>query len=454
MKLLFPFRLTLRIFLCSKDLASLVGYAEITEIDTLSEKLSISKNRGFCGMHNVFTLFLRKYPNGKEVYFYYTYDGEGRRRGPWTTKSLTKTAARNYCHTLLQAGELIPDRKKVLTFGEYAEGFWERGSEYIRNQDSRADITDTYISNCRKYVANQLMPFFAGTPMDKITDRDINNWLLGFKNRKVVKDGKEEIVNYQNTYANTVFGTLNVMLAEAVRRGLIASNPCDKVKRLKTDRKKIEILTVQEVRKLFPKNYKAVWGDKEIPYIANRLASLTGMRIGEILGLKGEYVFDKHILICGQYGEFGYVPHTKNKENRNIPLLPDMIGLLRKLMGKNGKGFLFSLDGGAVPVTNAYIRGAFMNALKKTGINEKEIKRRGLSLHGWRHFVNTDLLLQGLTVEQVQSVTGHLSKGMTKRYSHIDARQITDVVKAQGVIYGKKQAKGGKRPEKPETGKG
>ena len=25
-------------------------------------------------MHSDFTLFLRKYPNGKEVYFYYTYD--------------------------------------------------------------------------------------------------------------------------------------------------------------------------------------------------------------------------------------------------------------------------------------------------------------------------------------------------------------------------------------------
>jgi integrase len=131
------------------------------------------------------------------------------------------------------------------------------------------------------------MPFFSNTPLDKITDKDINNWLLGFKNRKIVKDGKEEIVNYQNTYANTVFGTLNVMLAEAVRQGLLTSNPCDKVKRLKNDRKKLEILTVEEVQKLFPKNYKAVWGDKEIAYIANRLGSLTGMRIGEILGLRG-----------------------------------------------------------------------------------------------------------------------------------------------------------------------
>jgi len=60
-------------------------------------------------MHGDFTLFLRKYPNGREVYFYYAYDENGRRRGAWTTKSTTKTAARNYCHSLIKKGALIPD---------------------------------------------------------------------------------------------------------------------------------------------------------------------------------------------------------------------------------------------------------------------------------------------------------------------------------------------------------
>jgi integrase len=405
-------------------------------------------------MHNDFTLFMRTYPNGKKVVFYHAYNEDGKRVGPWTTNSLTLTAARNYCHRLLRAGALIPNKTKTVTFGEFAAGFWERNSEYITRQESRRDITDNYISNCTKYVANQLLPFFADTPLNKITEKGVNDWLLGFKNRKVIKDGKEETVHYQNTYANSVFGTLNVMMTEAVRRGLIAVNPCENVARLKNDRKDLEILTVKEVQKLFPKNYKTVWGERETAYVANRLASLTGMRIGEILGLRGEYVFDKHIFVCGQYGEFGYIPHTKNKENRNIPLLPDMIGLLHKLMKKNGKGFIFSLDGGAKPVAYTYVRKALDNALIKIGIDKAEIKRRGLSLHGWRHFVNTDLLQQGLTVQQVQSVTGHKSIRMTELYSHIDPRQIEVVVKAQEAISGKKKAKGGKPQPPKETAKG
>jgi hypothetical protein len=43
---------------------------------------------------------------------------------------------------------------------------------------------------------------------------------------------------------------------------------------------------------------------------------------------------------------------------------------------------------------------------------------------------------------------------MSEWYSHIDARQIDDVIKAQEAIVGKKQAGGGKPPEKTAAGKG
>jgi integrase len=87
-------------------------------------------------------------------------------------------------------------------------------------------------------------------------------------------------------------------------------------KQLKNDRRKITILTDGEVKELFPKNYKSVWCDKEIAYAVNRLASLTGMRIGEILWLRGEYVFEKHIYICGQYGKKAICRIRKQKKNR------------------------------------------------------------------------------------------------------------------------------------------
>ncbi|GHU62668.1 hypothetical protein FACS189445_5760 [Spirochaetia bacterium] len=389
-------------------------------------------------MHNDYTLFNRTYPNGKKVVFYYAYDENEIRQGPWTTKCQSITAARNYCNRLIKTDRLIPKRGSLLTFGEFAEGFWERGSAYFDNQSSRGNITQSYIDNCKKMTVHQILPFFGKTPIEKITRQDINKWLLGFKNREVTVNGKTEKKAYKNTYANTVLGTLNTMMGWALEQEIIKVNPCAMVKRLKNDRKKIEIITVEEIYNLFPENWKTVWGDKEIAFIANRLASLTGMRIGEIMALRGEYVFDDYIYVCGSYGKYGYGP-TKTKETRCIPLIPKMIGLLKDLVKQNGTGYVFSLDGGVKPVCRNYCYHEFHRALKRIGIDQNEIRRRGLSMHSWRHFLNTELQMQGLSVKQVQAVTGHKSEEMTDNYSHFDARKLADVLEAQKIIAGVKE---------------
>jgi integrase len=128
-----------------------------------------------------------------------------------------------------------------------------------------------------------------------------------------------------------------------------------------------------------------------------------------------------------------------------------MIALMRGL--GNGKGFVFSLDGGAVPVTQPYVRKAFHQALVKIGIKEPEIKRRALTIHGWRHFLNTELLKQGLTVMQVQGVTGHKSEKMTEMYNHPSASQIADVMKAQAAITGTRKPEKEKPPKENRKAK-
>jgi integrase len=264
---------------------------------------------------------------------------------------------------------------------------------------------------------------------------------LGFKGR-----------GYKNTYANTALGTLKTMLNFAVEQELIKVNPCLKVRRLKNDKKDIKIFTGEEVKKLFPDNWKKVWMDKPISYAANRLASLTGMRIGEVMGLRGEYVFEKCIYVCGQYGEFGYGP-TKTKETRFIPLIPEIIAMLNVFKAKNGNGYIFSEDGGATPSCRKTIYDDLHRALVRIGVSLAEIKNRGLHLHAWRHFLNTQLQMQGLTLSQVQSVTGHKSEKMTGIYSHLDARQLEDVMKAQYAITGINDK--GKKPKtsKPQNRK-
>jgi integrase len=393
------------------------------------------ENEGFMRVKDDFSLYRRKMASGIVVFYYQCYDADGKRLCGHSTGKTTKTEARKECIRLLQLGLLIPAKQKMPTFAEYAEGWWDfETCGYLKNQQGRKDITEAYANNCKAMVKNQILPCFGKLPLDKITTEAVNNWLLGFKERKVINaDGKEETKPYKNTYANTVFGTLWLMLNVAVNRKIIKSNRAGGVKKLKNDRKHIEIITPAEVKQLFPVNWESVWEGDHLCYAANKLAACTGMRIGEILGLRGEYVFDDYIHVHAQYDEYGYRP-TKTKETRNIPLAPVIMSELRRLMEHNGRGFIFSLDGGATPVSRMLIYKKFHKALVKIGVNKGEIQRRGLSIHSWRHFFNTTLQMANVALSKVQSVTGHKSDRMTEWYTHYDAKEFSEVRNVQETL--------------------
>jgi integrase len=68
---------------------------------------------------------------------------------------------------------------------------------------------------------------------------------------------------------------------------------------------------------------------------------------------------------------------------------------LEDLIRPNGKGFVFSEDGGKSPVTMERINRGFEKALENTGIGHAERLKRNLSFHAWRHFFNTALRMEG-----------------------------------------------------------
>jgi integrase len=183
------------------------------------------------------------------------------------------------------------------------------------------------------------------------------------------------------------------------------------------------------------------------------------MRAGEVLGLKGGFVYDDHIYLCKQYDEYGY-RDTKTKDKHNIPLPDDMIKDLEELKAMNGDGFVFSLDGGTTPVCRKTMYQDYHRALGNIGISDDEIADRHLHLHGWRHFFNTELLKGGLTIPQTQAVTGHKSDRMTEWYSHFDPNEFIQARKVQENLLQPEETKPAKAAAKKtaveegtETGK-
>jgi integrase len=364
-------------------------------------------------IHNDFTLYWRIVPSGKRVVYYYAYDTDGHRLGGWSTGEATMTAARVACNRLMREGKLLPNSGYMPTFGEYAEGWWEwETCAYLKKRRKRASLTQAYADNNRKNLKNQLIPCFGAMPLNKINKDDVENWF-----DKLIED------DYQNTTINGYFGTLKTMLIEAEARKLIDRDPTEKMGRLVNDRKAIRIITLDEFKALFVGEWKRIWDDDRISYLANKLAALTGMRASEVLGLKGGFIYDEHIYLCKQYDEYGY-RDTKTKDKCNIPLPADFIRELKELTRMNGDGFVFSLDGGATPICRRTMYDGFHRALNNIGMSNDEISERHLHLHAWRHFFNTELLKGGPSIPQVQAVTRHKSERMTEWYNHFDPSEF------------------------------
>jgi integrase len=401
-----------------------------------------------------FTVYPRRLKSGRVVYNYQTYDEEGNRTNGHSTGETIRSMAIKKCNALMREGKLIPSRqKRIPTFAEFAAGWWEKGTcLYLKKRDSRKKITDDYIHQSKRIMDTFLIPYFGKMRLDKITDEIIDVWLVEFLERekrqlrgKKAKAGeKQEEQKLKASYANMVFGILRLMLKEAVKRRLIPFNPAENVDRLSEKRKRVQILSINEFQQLVTSSKKEITSGEEtavaaIDYqlemakTANILAACTGMRIGEVLGLRGEFVYADSIKVNGQYGQHGY-GETKTREPRIIPLSPVILDGLRRIAEINGNGYLFSTDGGAKPISRYFFNKYLKIGLAEIGIDKDEKKRRNLTPHAWRHFLNTSLRAKGVADAKVQAITGHKTQDSTERYTQFRTEEFTEVRDIQNTL--------------------
>jgi integrase len=381
-----------------------------------------------------FSLYRRRVPSGKIVFYYRSYDENGGRICGHSTGQTTKTAAREYCNRLNRAGKLKYEKKggdAIPLFREFAVGWWDYEScPYLKSRKGRRPISKGYASQGQYAVKNHLLPAFGEKRIDRISEHDVDSWLTNFTSRGYTRKDGETPKKYKTNTGNLAFKILKIMLGHAVKQRLISVNPCKRIEMLKTDdEKEIKILTPDEVRKLFPEQWEAIW-DERIFYVLNKLAACTGMRHGELLGLRGEFVYESYIDVCAQYNHHGY-GDVKTHKPRNIPIPSGLRRDLALLMQDNGEGYLFSRDGGKNPVSRGYVYKSLYEALARIGIDEDARKARNLSMHGWRHFFNTTLLMANVSDSKVMSLTGHTTKKMKKHYTHFDNTRMADVIEVQ-----------------------
>jgi integrase len=182
-------------------------------------------------------------------------------------------------------------------------------------------------------------------------------------------------------------------------------NPAQEVARPKVTPPKDRRPSQQDLDKILA---KAI--DKGAPELAwsLELAIETGMRLGELMSIRIEDVnfLSKTIRLI----------RTKNDEQRDVPLSKKAYEIVQKMKGDRNTGELLYRWRTPEGLKSAWRR------LRQ----DAEIK--GLRFHDLRHEAASRFFEKGLNQFQVAAITGHKTLQMLKRYTHLRAADLVQLL--------------------------
>ncbi len=303
---------------------------------------------------------------------------------------------------------------EILTFGKYSKNWWLfEKCDYIKLETIRGkNLSKRYCETNRRALNRHILPYFSKIPLSKISTMMIDTWILKLKDEK----------GLSNKTINNVGSILSIMLKEAVRKGLLLSNPYSNVKPFVNKINVHGIIENNECKKLFT-NLK-LWNGHYDIMLANLLALCTGMRQGEILALKGKDLYfyvdnnfsNCKILVQHSYDRKFGIKSTKNGKNR-IVIVPEILLISLRKIAKGKNKFVFSSNG-EKPYKSTTLTRWLYRALEQIGINDSLRKERNITFHSWRHTFNSNIITQGIPSNIVRKYTGHGSEEMTNHYFH------------------------------------
>ena len=218
------------------------------------------------------------------------------------------------------------------------------------------------------------------------------------------------------------------VLSYARTCGLIADNPCTKVKTVKTGEKEKEIYSLEELKTLLNLiNEKA---DLQHRVMFNLLA-YCGMRRGELMGLEFKDIdFENNTLEIvrtsnyqnGDTGIYTSTPKTKSSI-RELYLQPDLVKLIKewqqeqqKTAEKCGDLWAYS-DRLFINWCGEPMRPYYPYKWLKDFCEKEHIPFKGL--HSFRHTVATQSIVNGADVSTVSAILGHSTVSTTLNiYTH------------------------------------
>lgn len=352
-------------------------------------------------------VFRRQYPDGrqsKDWYIDYRINGKRYKRRIGPNKKLAEQVLMDIEVKKAKGEHLgIHDEKKIL-FADFAQEYliFARGTK----------APSTYAGNIREM--QRLVRTFDGY-LSKLTTAQIE---------------KYKVTRSQGVAPATVnreLALLKHMLTKAVEWGYLKNNPAKSVKLLKEPPGRLRFLETEEIERFLDS-----CDDPQVPYLwpFTMTALHTGMRLGEILGLRWDNIDLKHRLIT--------ITKTKNNERKTIPINDVLYEELSRLPRHVTSPYLFCHPDGTRILR---IDRSFHSAMKRAGIE-------GFRFHDLRHTFASHLAMRGQPLETIGTLLGHKDPKMTKRYAHLSPASLKAAVTTLQDL-----PVGTKREHTPETKK-
>ena len=240
-----------------------------------------------------------------------------------------------------------------------------------------------------------------GVYVEDIKQQDLEAFLLYQKER-----GLQSASRSRNLY------TMRSFFKYLFNSGLVERNPAAMIGNIKVKNKEREVLSKEEVYKL----YEAI--EHKIVRVVVIFLYFTGLRISEATNLKLKNInLDEGIVkvISGKNNKDRVV--ILNDEIKQI--VEDYINNIRPDNVTTDYLFATSKTG---EVSNQYVNREIKKALKKTKIN------KDISCHSLRHSYATALINNGANIVHVSKLLGHSSVKTTNIYTHSNIENLRESV--------------------------
>lgn len=312
-----------------------------------------------------------------------------------------------------------PDEPVLLR--DFAKGFFtESGDGSYRQRQERFGYhrDDDFFQKKDGLLRNYILPRWGSTDIRRITTVDIEDWYVSITDYR--HPGRQTSVGHKFT----VLDALDDILACAVRKGVIQSNPCDSVQNIASSKESsTEIFTKEEILALFPKEREElmrIWSGSMKWALYFSIMADTGFRPCEVSGLSrssfnGEGgVYTKED-VNARHGSIQKRIKTTDKGRKY------KVGILSSYSIILLEEYLKTIDGEYL-FMNEY--GRFITPREANPVLQRACDRAGFDArdrtqYSFRHAFDTHMLDSlGPMVEEsdVQELMGHM--GYRGEYDH------------------------------------